>query len=142
MEYTAADLIELLHLEPHPEGGYYAFREASGDKCSYIYYLLKRGEISRWHKLKSNEVWTWHMGGSLKMTLGGSGEHPTPQETLTIGPRLKQGEQFQRMVPENCWQTTRITEGNYVLVSCVVAPAFKEEDCLLPSTPLDNEIYR
>ena len=84
MSYTAAQLIELLHLLPHPEGGWYAFRESSGqvlpalpgfpghrESCSYIYYLLQRGEISRWHQLKATEVWTWHQGGSLEMTLGG-----------------------------------------------------------------------
>ena len=89
MSYTAAQLIELLHLLPHPEGGWYAFRESSGqvlrappgfpghrESCSYIYYLLQRGEISRWHQLKATEVWTWHQGGSLEMTLGGTGAPP------------------------------------------------------------------
>ena len=78
MSYTAAQLIELLHLLPHPEGGWYAFRESSGqvlpalpgfpghlESCSYIYYLLQRGEISRWHQLKATEVWTWHQGGMI-----------------------------------------------------------------------------
>ena len=61
MSYTAQQLIDLLHLQPHPEGGWFAFRETSGralpaealpgfsgsrDTCSYIYYLLQRGEIS------------------------------------------------------------------------------------------------
>ena len=116
MSYTAAQLIELLHLLPHPEGGWYAFRESSGqvlpallgfpghrESCSYIYYLLQRGEISRWHQLKATEVWTWHQGGSLEMTLGGTGTLPVPESTLTLGPRLEAGEQFQRMTPANCW---------------------------------------
>ena len=154
MSYTAAQLIELLHLLPHPEGGWYAFRESSGqvlpalpgfpghrESCSYIYYLLQRGEISRWHQLKATEVWTWHQGGSLEMTLGGTGTLPVPESTLTLGPRREAGEQFQRMTPANCWQTTRVVDGDFVLVSCVVSPAFQGEDCLLPLEPLDNEIY-
>ena len=109
--------------------------------CSYIYYLLQRGEISRWHQLQATEVWTWHQGGSLEMTLGGTGTLPVPESTLTLGPRLEAGEQFQRMTPANCWQTTRVVDGDFVLVSCVVSPAFQGEDCLLPLEPLDNEIY-
>ena len=156
MSYTAQQLIDLLHLQPHPEGGWFAFRETSGralptealpgfsgsrDTCSYIYYLLQRGEISRWHQLKATEVWTWHQGGSLEMTLGGTGESPVPESTLRVGPRLEQGEGFQIMAPPGQWQTTRVIDGEYVLVSCVVSPSFDDADCLLPEQPLPNEIY-
>lgn len=156
MSYTAAQLIELLSLEPHPEGGWYAFRESSGhvlpaealpgfsgerDTCSYIYYMLQKGEISRWHQLKATEVWTWHQGGSLEMTLGGTGTAPAAGPTLSLGPRLEAGEQFQIMAPPDQWQTTRVVDGDFVLVSCVVCPAFDDADCLLPPQPLSNEIY-
>ena len=72
-QYTAERLIELLQLRPHPEGGRYAFVARSGvplpagalpgiagerDTCSYIYYFLEKGQISRWHQLKATEVWT------------------------------------------------------------------------------------
>ena len=76
-----------------------------------------------------------------QVTLGGTGTLPVPESTLTLGPRLEAGEQFQRMTPANCWQTTRVVDGDFVLVSCVVSPAFQGEDCLLPLEPLDNEIY-
>lgn len=151
---TAQQLIELLHLSPHPEGGWYAFRTSSGqvfpslpgysgprESCSCIYYLLQRGEISRWHQLRATEVWTWHQGGSLEMTLGGTGTTPHAAGTLALGPRLEAGEQFAIMAPAGQWQTTRVTDGDFVLVSCVVSPAFHEEDCLLPEQPLSNEIY-
>lgn len=156
MSYTAQQLIDLLHLQPHPEGGWFAFRETSGralpvealpgfsgsrDTCSYIYYLLQRGEISRWHQLKATEVWTWHQGGSLEMTLGGTGTSPTAGSTLALGPRLESGEQFQILAPPDQWQTTRVVDGDFVLVSCVVCPAFDDADCLLPPEPLPNEIY-
>ena len=156
MAYTAAQLIELLSLNPHPEGGWYAFRESSGrvllaealpgfsgdrDTCSYIYYMLQKGEISRWHQLKAAEVWTWHQGGSLVMTLGGTDMVPVAGHTLSLGPRLENGEQFQIMAPPDQWQPTRVVDGDFVLVSCVVCPAFDDADCLLPPQPLPNEIY-
>lgn len=154
MTYTAAQLIQRLHLMPHPEGGWFAFRQSSGqtfsdlpgfpgrrDSCSYIYYLLQRGEISRWHRLQATEVWTWHQGGSLEMTLGGTGEQPLPCSTQRLGSRLELGEEFQFLAPAHQWQTTRVVDGEFVLVSCVVSPAFQEEDCLLPEQPLSNEIY-
>lgn len=156
MSYTASELIRLLSLQPHPEGGWFAFREASGipllagalagfsgerDTCSYIYYLLQKGEISRWHQLRAAEIWTWHLGGSLETTLGGSGSAPAAVKALALGPHLETGEQFQRMIPAGQWQTTRLTAGDFALVSCVVSPAFRDEDCLLPDRPLPNEIY-
>ena len=154
--FTARELVEQLRLLPHEEGGWYAFVTASGvtlpegilsgihgerDTCSVIYYLLQKGEISRWHRLGASEVWAWHMGGSLEMTLGGGGETPCPERTLRLGPRLKEGEGLQILAPAGQWQTTRLVEGDFALVSCIVAPAFHERDCLLPASPLDNEIY-
>lgn len=154
--YTAQEVIELLGMVPHEEGGWYAFVTASGvslpagavpgiggarDSCSMIYYLLQKGEISRWHQLRASEVWAWHMGGSLEMTLGGTGDAPRPEGTLSLGSRLSMGERPQILAPANQWQTTRLVDGDFALVSCVVAPAFHQEDCLLPPEPLDNEIY-
>ena len=108
--YTAQELIDLLGMVPHEEGGWYAFVTSSGvsipagtvpgiqgarDSCSIIYYLLQKGEISRWHQLRASEVWAWHMGGSLEMTLGGTGDAPRPEGTLSLGPRLREGVRFQ-----------------------------------------------
>ena len=64
-----------------------------------------------------------------------------PAGTLALGPRLEQGEQFQIMAPADQWQTTRVVDGEFVLVSCVVSPAYDDADCLLPDQPLPNEIY-
>ena len=101
MAYSAQELIRLLSLQPHPEGGWFAFRESSGtsvpvpgfsgerETCSYIYYLLQKGEISRWHRLQAAEVWAWHQGGSLLMTLGGDGEAPAAERTLSASAEEK-----------------------------------------------------
>lgn len=155
MNRTAKELIERMGLTPLAEGGWFKLCGRSGvvlpegaagcggvrDSCSYIYYLLPKDEISRWHRLNASEVWTWHAGGSLLMTLGGDETLPRAGETMALGSKPERGEQFSVMVPAGQWQTSRITEGDFVLVSCVVAPSYDDADCLLPEKPLSNEIY-
>ena len=130
MDRTARQLIDRLGLAPLPvEGGWFRslWRSADGAACSCIHYLLRAGEVSRWHRLSSDEVWTWHAGGSLEMTRGGDGPRPGAGRTVRLGPRP--GEDFAAAVPAGAWQTTRVADGAFALVSCVVAPAYRDEDC-------------
>ena len=136
----AKDYIKALHMEPLvDEGVWFAtiWRSEDDKTVSAIYYLLKAGEISRWHQLRqSNEIWTWRAGGVMEMTLGRSGDWPCPKEdrvTQRIGP-----EEPMAVVPAGVWQTTRVVEGDFVLVSCVVAPAFQEDDCNLPHPSVEE----
>jgi predicted cupin superfamily sugar epimerase len=103
--------------------------------ASLIYYLLWGTEISAWHKLRSAEIWTWHAGGVLEQRLGGGGAWPGTGELRLIGADPGAGESFQAVVPPNTWQTTRIAGGDFVLVSCIVAPAFTPEDFFMPPEP-------
>lgn len=134
---TAEDYIKKLGMEPLvDEGGWFApgWRPADGQSVSVIYYLLKAGEISRWHRLKSAEVWTWHAGGTLEMTLGGTGDWPgKDRPTQLISPG-----QFVGAVPAGTWQTTRVKEGDFALVSCVVVPAFQDAECYLPHPSVEE----
>ncbi len=133
---TAEDYIKALGMEPLvDEGGWFApvWRSANDATQSVIYYLLKKGEISRWHRLKSNEVWTWHAGGTLQTTLGGTADWPKADKVQHIGPSSPVG-----VVPGLVWQTTRVVDGDWALVSCVVAPAFRDEDCYLPHPPVEE----
>ena len=133
---TAEDYIRALHMEPlTDEGGWFApvWRSEDDKTASVIYYLLKAGERSRWHQLKSNEIWTWHAGGVLEMTLGGTGDWPGEKRAQTIGPDSLTG-----VVPAMEWQTTRVIEGDFALVSCVVAPAFRDEACYLPHPSVEE----
>lgn len=133
---TAEEYIQSLHMEPlTDEGGWFApvWRAADDKTVSVIYYLLKKGERSRWHQLQSNEVWTWHAGGALEMTLGGTGDWPAGGEKQVIDSRHPVG-----VVPAQVWQTTRVAEGDFALVSCVVAPAFRDEDCYLPHPSVEE----
>lgn len=148
---TAAGYIEKLGMIPHVEGGHYAFvsqwgldlpRAAlpagyDGDRnsASLIYYLLQRGEESAWHMLRSAELWMWHDGGSLETVLGGTGRRPIEARRLYLGPRFERGERYGLIIPAGHWQTTRPIEGDFVLVSCIVSPAFADADfCFPPET--------
>lgn len=148
MNQEAKRLIEQLGMQQHIEGGW--FRHSwnsevmipqsglpsgySGPRasCSLIYYMLVGADTSSWHKLRSPEIWTWHSGGTLEMTLGGEGEAPEATKTQRLGPRLAQGEGFQMVAPAGQWQTSRIVEGDYVLVSCIVSPQFHPDDFAFP----------
>lgn len=142
MEYTADEIIAALGLVPlADEGGWHQcmWRSADDATASYIYYLLKKGERSRWHKLyTSNEVWTWCAGGSLEMTLGGAGEVPVPGEKILFGPRIGVDSGFSSVAPAGLWQTTHVADGEFALVTCVVSPAFRAEDCYLPHPPIED----
>ena len=77
---TAAEIIRLLDLKPHPEGGHYreTFRDTRTDAAgraasTAIYFLLARGERSHWHRVDAVEVWHWHAGAPLKLTIADKG---------------------------------------------------------------------
>jgi predicted cupin superfamily sugar epimerase len=121
-------LIARLGLQPHPEGGHYVetYRHAPaqggrGDATA-IYYLLRSGEESRWHRVTDAvEVWAYHAGAALALTLSADGLHNAPHR---LGPAIAAGERPQVVVPAGTWQTAR-SLGDWTLVSCIVAPAFE-----------------
>lgn len=121
---TADEIIEALGLKPHPEGGH--FRETFRDEgkprgaSTAIYYLLKAGEYSHWHRVDAAEVWHWYAGDPLELSVGAN----STTETLTLGPNLKAGERPQIVVPKAAWQRARPL-GRFTLVGCTVAPAFE-----------------
>jgi predicted cupin superfamily sugar epimerase len=147
-ERDAEYWIRTLKLQGHAEGGWYREIWRGGTEipasalpaeygggrwaASLIYYLLRGEEISAWHKLRSAEIWTWHAGGVLEQRLGGGGNWPGTGEPRLIGADPGAGESFQAVVPPNTWQTTRIVKGDFVLASCIVAPAFTAEDFFMP----------
>ncbi len=122
----ADDLIARLGLKPHPEGGHYreTFRDANGPARAHstaIYFLLKRGEASRWHRVDAAELWHWHRGGPLELVI--AEENKTPVRHI-LGNRIEQGEQPQVVVPAHAWQSAAPL-GEYTLVGCTVAPGFE-----------------
>lgn len=124
---TADRIIALLGLKPHPEGGHFAetFRDTPGEggraASTAIYFLLKRGERSHWHKVDATEVWHWHAGAPLRLSLAASDAGPV--EHLTLGVDLAAGERPQGVVPPHHWQAAE-SLGDWTLVGCTVAPGF------------------
>jgi predicted cupin superfamily sugar epimerase len=122
---TAQDIVALLGLGPHPEGGYYkqTFADtASGERpySTAIYYLLEGGPSGRWHRVDSAEVWHYYTGAPLRLTTSTDGK--TTREQI-LGPDLADGQRPQVVIPRGEWQAAQ-SLGNWTLVGCTVAPGF------------------
>ncbi len=129
----ADELIASLGLQPHPEGGY--FREvlrsdsrvlASDGRersaLTSIHFLLRDGEISRWHRVQSDELWVWLEGAPLALHLARETGASWEGET-----RVLHADARQVCVPAGVWQAARPL-GDYTLVACAVAPGFEFTD--------------
>ena len=126
---SADDVIRLLDLKPHPEGGHYreTFRDPAATKggraaSTAIYFLLRRGERSHWHRVDAAEAWHWHAGSALELKISSG----SATETLRLGPDLATGERPQAVVPAHAWQAAE-SLGDWTLVGCTVAPGFQFE---------------
>jgi hypothetical protein len=124
----ARAVIERLGLLPHPEGGWYreTWRgpDAGGRPVgTSIYYLLESGAPSRWHRIDADEVWSWHAGSPLELSISPDGRAVRP---LVLGMGLDHGERPQIVVPAGAWQSARAL-GDWTLAGCAVAPGFSFE---------------
>jgi predicted cupin superfamily sugar epimerase len=122
-------IIAQLKLHPHPEGGHFretfrdcgpppAGRDGNNGRAhsTAIYFLLKAGEVSRWHRVDAAEVWHFYRGAPLELRVG--------KTVHILGPEIEQGQQPQLIVPAGEWQAAR-SFGEYTLVGCTVAPGFE-----------------
>jgi len=128
---SASDVIRLLALRPHPEGGHFreTFRDAIADAraaSTAIYFLLARGERSHWHRVDAAEVWHHYAGApiSLRIAAQETAHARAPIERVTLGPDLLAGERPQAIVPAGAWQAAE-SLGDWTLVGCTVAPGFE-----------------
>lgn len=131
----AQAIIDHLQLDPHPEGGHYRqtwVAEAGEDERASgtsIYFLLKEGEQSLWHRvIDAAEIWHYYAGAPLILSMAASEEGPAVDHLL--GPDLAAGQEPQLIVPVNHWQAARST-GAYTLVGCTVSPGFLFEKFVL-----------
>jgi predicted cupin superfamily sugar epimerase len=125
---SAQDVIRLLELQPHPEGGHFreTFRDlkadAAGRACStLIYFLLAAGERSAWHRVDATEIWHYYAGAPLQLEISADGG---ALETILLGPDLLAGQRPQGVVPAHSWQAAA-SLGAWTLVGCTVAPGFE-----------------
>ena len=114
----ANEIIRLLNMSPHPEGGHYAETYRAGRDgravLTAIYYLLEVDQVSAWHRVDAEEVWLWHAGGPLALTL--SPPDGKGAASVTLGPDLRAGQRPQAVIPAHHWQTAE-TLGHWTLVS-------------------------
>jgi predicted cupin superfamily sugar epimerase len=138
---SAAFWIERLGLTPHPEGGHFreTYRAAEiiqgpapdtriGPRVAStaIYFLLREGEVSALHRIRSDELWHFYAGGPLVVSaIAPDGT----RRDVTLGPDPGAGQQFQAIVPAGAWFGAALLPGTaYALVGCTVAPGFEFAD--------------
>ena len=139
---NAARLINLLQLQPHPEGGFFKETYRAGESISSaalpkrfigersfstaIYYLLQQGERSVFHKIKSDECWHFYAGDTLLIhVIENAGNYCC----IKLGKEITSGETFQYVVPANTWFAAEpAPNGMFSLAGCTVAPGFDFAD--------------
>lgn len=133
---SAEKIIEKLSLQPHPEGGWYreTWRsdvtmngKADGRaSATAIHFLLQADQFSEWHRVDAAEIWLWHSGDPLVLSIK-SDWNEIPQYHV-LGSDILLDQQPQILVPSTHWQAARpIPAGaaGYSLVSCIVSPGFE-----------------
>lgn len=137
---TADDIIARLGLCPHPEGGHYrqtwVAPAVPGQRPAgtAIYFLLKAGESSHWHRVDADEIWLFHSGAPLTLSISETDMGPATDHML--GPDLAAGQAPQIVVPTDHWQAAAST-GDWTLVSCTVSPGFLFEGFTLAAPDFD-----
>jgi len=139
---SAAYWIERLQLAPHPEGGYFRETYRSPELVApgalterfpgarafstAIYFLLPSNEVSRLHRLRSDELWHFYAGGALVIAILQPG---VAAREIVLGRELEQGETLQAVVPAGAWFGARVRDpGSFTLAGCTVAPGFDYAD--------------
>jgi len=139
-------IVSLLKLVPHPEGGVFreTYRAASAitgtngrSVCTAIYYMLREGEQSEWHRVAQDEIYHFYAGHALELLLiSPEGEF----KRRVLGSNLQAGEEPQIVIPAYYWQCSRST-GAFTLMGCTVAPGFLYEDFELSSSEAIKRRY-
>lgn len=139
MQNTNAELyIKELALIPHPEGGFYREIYRSPDvftpeylntERSYmtsIYFLLRSGEFSSFHRLRSDELWYYHLGSPVSIYIL---DEESNLHQHTLGKNLSKGEELQVVFRKGTWfATTPAEENSFSLFGCAVSPGFHFDD--------------
>ncbi|WP_087723213.1 cupin domain-containing protein [Pandoraea sp. PE-S2T-3] len=139
---SAAELVTSLGLQPHPEGGHYRETYRASDTIAAqalppgfsgarsistaIFYLLEAGDFSAFHRIRSDEIWHFHLGGTLWI------HEIDPAGNLTttcLGADVVNGEHLQHVVRAGHWFAAQPAPStSYSLAGCTVAPGFAFED--------------
>lgn len=158
-QFSARDVIDRLELLPHPEGGY--FRETYRSQgsigegslpegmlgyrnyCTAIYFLLTRDQKSHFHRLKSDELWYFHLGSPLEVIFL---KNDKTCQHYILGSDIFKGELLQLTIPAGTWFAARCLNDtaadakDFSLVSCTVSPGFDFLDFELADESLLKEL--
>jgi predicted cupin superfamily sugar epimerase len=124
---TAAQIIAQLDLTAHPEGGWYrqtwCADSVAGERPggTAIHFLLEAHQRSHWHRVDAAEIWLWHAGAPIALSIAADDAGPTIVHKL--GPDVLTGQAPQVLVPTGHWQAAAPI-GGWALVSCIVVPGF------------------
>ena len=124
-------IISTLGMRPHPEGGWYAETWAADaapgtrPTGTAIYFLLRAGEESAWHRVDAAEAWHFYAGDPLELRMA-AGDGHEPAHAYTLGTDLAAGARPRWIVPAGAWQAAR-SLGAWTLVGCTVSPGFRFE---------------
>lgn len=131
MSAQSEQLVRGLGLLPHPEGGYYKEIYRSASEVNYhnksraalttIYFLLEKGQASRWHEVDADEVWHYYEGDTLELYL--MPPDFSRVEKIVLG-EVSAGLKPVHVVPAGWWQAAK-PSGEYALCGCTVAPGFE-----------------
>ena len=136
---SAPEIIDKLKLIPHPEGGFYSEtyrsdytilneKKESRHVCTAIYYLLEDQDKSLFHRIKSDELWFFHLGQPLEI-ISILGQQLT---TMILGNDIEKDESPQVRIPANTWFAAGVKNAKgFSLVSCTVSPGFDFADFVL-----------
>ena len=133
----AAQIIARLRLARHPEGGWYRQtwqgpQMAGRATGTAILFLLQQHEVSHWHRVDADEIWLFHAGAPLVLSMAKA----ELADDFRLGPDVLAGEAAQIVVPNGWWQAARST-GHWTLVSCTVSPGFLFEGFELAAPGFD-----
>lgn len=132
-ELNWQEVVRLLDLAPHPEGGFYreTYRDAAQgplgrSHSTAIYFLLPGGVTSRWHRVDAAEAWHWYAGAALRLSQATGASPPATLQAqhITLGGDLRAGQSPQHVIPAHTWQQAH-SLGAWTLVGCTVAPGFE-----------------
>jgi len=154
---NAEDIINKLEMLPHPEGGYYKETYRSEEQTinkegnkrntsTAIYFLLENNNISRFHRIKSDELWFFHQGNAIEIVSIKNNK----LVSITLGNDIDKGEVPQAVIPANVWFASSVKDGSgFGLVSCTVAPGFDfadfkmaKQDELLQEYPMFESVIK
>jgi hypothetical protein len=143
----ARELVGMLSLVPHPEGGWYReiyrarervqTRRGLRSASTTIQYLLEQGQLSRWHVVESAEVWHFYAGAPLELLEYDPAARRFARHVLG---EVRDGNESVAVIEAGVWQAAR-SRGEFSLVGCTVGPGFEFEDFRFVSALPDHAAH-